>query len=77
MTLRGEFDKLHGKLDSIEKVQVQQASSIEHHIARTDALEKMITPIYKAHQQGIGALKFLGVISVICGIIFGAIKLFL
>ena len=76
MSLKDEFGKLHEKLDTIEKVQIQQASSIEHHISRTDALEKMITPVYKMHQQFIGVGKFLGVVGIIVGLVLGALKLF-
>lgn len=66
-----KLDGLDNRLDRIEIVQVEQAKDLKHHIARTDALQEMLIPIYKRDQQLIGIFKFVLSLSVLLGIIKG------
>lgn len=75
-----EMDK---KLDEMQLIQVKQQVILDEHIARTslleEAVEKMdnrLRPI-ENHVFGINTIgKFLGVISVIVGILVSLAKLF-
>jgi hypothetical protein len=67
MTLRQEFDKIHVALDTIKEVQIQQAENIKHHISRTDALEKMLLPVYRLYLQCLGIVKGLAVLASLGG----------
>ena len=71
-----KIDNLHEKIDKVILVQVEQAADIKHHIARTDALEKMIVPVYKLKLQLVGIIKFILGIAALGGLIT-LIKFFL
>lgn len=63
------LDRIDGRLDVIEKVQVKQASDIEHHIQRTDLLQDQLEPIYKTYLQGVGIVKLIALAATIFGMI--------
>lgn len=76
-------DNLDSRLDKIQITQVAQAKDIEHHIYRTDLLEKEVHKVdkdiepIKAHVQHMnGALKFVGILGLTMGLISGALRLF-
>lgn len=78
-----KVDKLDSRLDDIDKTLVKQHESLKHHIYRTDLAEKRLEHIesamepIRAHVHRMdGALKFLGVLSLLLGIVFGIFKLF-
>lgn len=63
------LDRIDGRLDNIEQVQVKQASDIEHHIQRTDLLQEQLDPIYKTYLQAMGVVKLVAAAATIFGII--------
>ena len=79
------FDKLdvvNEKIASIDKTLIMQHGSLEIHIRRTEALEKItdiiisdLKPV-KTHVSHVeGAFKFLGLISLLVGIVAGILKI--
>ena len=78
-----KLGKLDNRVDEIDKTLVQQHESLKMHIYRTDLAEKRIEQIdaglepVKAHVARMdGALKFVGILGVILGIISGVLRLF-
>lgn len=67
---------LNNTCTDIKEVQAKQAKDIEHHIARTDALEEMVKPVYRVYLQSLGIMKFMGIISLVTGVIYGIKQLF-
>jgi hypothetical protein len=83
--LREEMEKLHGKLDNVQETQgeirttqAEQAKDIQHHIRRTDALERRVEQVaeeikpvedHVAMVRGVG--KFLGIVATVVGIAGG------
>ena len=63
------LDRIDGRLDVIEKVQVKQAADIEHHIQRTDLLQDQLEPVYKVYLQGMGIAKLVALTGALFGII--------
>lgn len=63
------LDRIDGRLDVIEQVQVKQAADIEHHIQRTDLLQDQLEPIYKTYLQGVGVVKLIVLAATIFGMI--------
>jgi chromosome segregation ATPase len=70
-----KIDKLDERLDSIDKTLIKQEASLDKHIFRTEVAEKQldilssqIVPISKHVNQMSGALKLLGVMSLVMGI---------
>ncbi len=88
--LRDEFDKIHGKLDSVQHTQgeirttqAEQAKDIQHHIKRTDALESRVEQVaeeikpVKDHVsmvRGVGA--FLAVVATVVGLVAALVSVF-
>ena len=75
-----KVDKLDERLDSIEKVLIKQELNLEIHIKRTNLLEESVgllrqdlRPVERHVDYVHGALKFIGIISVVVGI-FAAVK---
>lgn len=74
-----EFD---GRLDAIEKVLILQEENLRTHMKRSDNLEKLvdklrdedIKPLSKHVNMVEGALKLLGVLSIVTGIIAAVIS---
>lgn len=65
--------KMDDRLDDMHEVQIKQQSSLDHHILRTDLLERELVPLRKHvyMAQGIGA--FLLILSLIATI-YAAVK---
>lgn len=75
-----EIDK---RLGSIDVTLIKQEANLDKHMMRTEQNEKLIEIIYndmkpvKRHVAQIeGGLKFVGVASLVIGIILGLIKIF-
>lgn len=72
------------RLDSIEKVLIVQEQNLKEHMKRSDSLEtiidhlkeKDVKPLTKHVNMVEGALKLVGILSVIVSLIGGIIKLF-
>jgi len=82
-TVLAKIDKLDERLDSIDKTLIKQEASLDKHILRTEMAEKQldllsaqIVPINKHVNQMSGALKLLGVMSLVMGIVALFKKLF-
>lgn len=78
-TIHKEFDQ---RLDAIEKVLILQEENLRTHMKRSDNLEKLvdklrdedIKPLTKHVSMIEGALKLLGVISLITGMVVSVIS---
>ena len=64
-------DKIETRLDRIENIQVEQASDIKHHIARTDALEEMLKPMYMERLQRQGVIKVITIMGKVVSVLLG------
>ena len=80
MADKKKFDKIEEKLDKIsehlsdiDKTLVRNTSSLDEHIRRTNLLEEKMLPVEKHVTQVNGALKLIGVISLLLSI-FLALK---
>ena len=86
-----DFDKLYNKvedidsrLDTVDKTLIAQHATLEHHIERTEIAEKRLghiedvlyDKVLKHINQVDGALKLLGIISIVLGIAAGLYKFF-
>jgi predicted S18 family serine protease len=78
-----KVDKLDERLDTIEKVLIKQEKNIEIHILRTNLLEESVDllrqemrPIEKHVHYMHGALKLVGIISLLAGIAAAIKELF-
>lgn len=76
-----KIDKLDTRMDKSDLVQTSQAADIAHHIYRTELNEKRLEHIenniepIKAHVSRVdGALKLLGILSLVLTIIVGMYK---
>jgi len=70
------FNKLDDKLENVasdvsdmKSIQIAQAKDIAHHISRTDALQDIVTPMAKRHQQMVGVLKFVAFLISLGGLL--------
>lgn len=74
---------LNEKIDSIIVVQTRQEENLKEHMKRSDLLEENLNilrndfkPVEKHVHYVEGALKLLGAISVLIGIIIGIVQVF-
>lgn len=81
--IENKVDKLDERLDSIEKVLIKQELNIDLHIRRTNLLEesvdllrKDLRPVERHVDYVHGALKFIGIVSLIVGIFVAFKELF-
>lgn len=79
-----QYKDLDKRLDNIEKVMIGQQINLEKHMQRSDHLETIVEnlkeqdlkPLARHVAMVEGAFKFLGVISLLLGIITALAKLF-
>lgn len=72
------------RLDNIEKVMIAQEINLKIHIKRSDQLEDLVNtireqelkPLHRHVAQVEGVFKFIGIVSLLTGIIGGLAKLF-
>jgi len=80
--IENKVDKLDERLDSIEKVLIKQELNIDIHIKRTNLLEESVSllredlrPLERHVDYIHGALKMIGGIAVLIGMLVGATEL--
>jgi len=67
--LEGKIDTLTEKFEEMNVTLARQNVTLDDHIRRTELLEEAIGPLQAQHHQLMGALKLLGVIAAIAGIL--------
>lgn len=79
--LEGKIDQIRESIHSIDKTLIRQEEQLAHHIKRTELaeksiemLQKQVEPISKHVARTEGALKMLGVVSLVLGIIYGFVR---
>ena len=79
-----QHSEVDSRLDAIEKVMLVQEANLQEHMKRSDNLERLINnleekeikPLVKHVSMVQGALKLLGILSVLISIFGGFFKLF-
>ena len=79
-----QYQELDRRLDNIEKVMLIQELNLKDHMKRSDHLESILdsiqkndlTPLHKHVNMIEGALKLLGILSILVGIATGILSLF-
>jgi archaellum component FlaC len=79
--LENKLDKLDDRLDNVDKTLVAQHATLQEHIRRTAALEshldvvkQELKPVQMHVTRVDGILKFIGLVSVVVGIVSTIIK---
>ena len=77
-----QLDHLHRKTDKIldshmdmTRLMGMHTEQLAEHMRRSRLLEEQLSPIKKSVAQAEGAIKLLGLISIIAGIVVAAVKL--
>lgn len=73
--LEGKIDKILDRLGSIDTTLAVNTESLAEHMRRTEALEKVITPLERGYTMAVGIIKFFGFLAVLAGIIEGIMSL--
>lgn len=58
--VEGKLDRLGDRLGDVDKTLAAQHVSLEHHIKRTDLLEKQIAPLQRTRAEFSGVTKIFG-----------------
>jgi len=66
-----KLDKIVDRLGSVDVTLAQQHESLKTHIRRTELLEEAVAPIEKHVDMMSGALKLVGILGLIAGILEG------
>lgn len=66
-----KIDKISDKLSSIDVTLAVNTESLKEHMARTELLEKALTPVQKGYTMVVGIIKFFGFIAVLAAIAEG------
>lgn len=76
-----KVDAIRESIHSIDKTLIRQEEQLAHHIKRTElaeksieAMQKQVEPISRHVSRTEGALKMLGIVSLVLGIIYGFVK---
>lgn len=69
--IENKIDKLDERLDKIDVTLAAQHESLKYHIKRTDLIESSLEPINTHVKNVQGALKLIGLVAVLAGIIEG------
>lgn len=72
--IKRDLNRLHDRLDSIDKTLVRQEENLKEHMRRTELLELEVHPIKEHVHQLRGAFKVLGLILTITGVVAALIK---
>lgn len=78
------YDDLDKRLDNIEKVMISQEINLQAHMKRSDNLEALVNNIKEKELEPLnkhvaaveGIVKFIGVLSLIVGIVTGVASVF-
>lgn len=73
--IENKIDKISDRLNSIDSTLSAQHVSLREHMRRTSLLEKQIKPIETHVTMVHGAMKLVGVIAVLAGIVEGVVAL--
>jgi archaellum component FlaC len=73
--IENKLDKVQDKIGAIDVTLASQHVSLVEHIRRTELLEKDVAPIKKHVAMVHGGLKLVGLISLIAGIVQGAVSI--
>jgi hypothetical protein len=76
------LDKIDARLSEIDRTLIVNTASLDKHILRTELSEQRLNkiedeliPVSKHVTQMSGALKFIGILSVVTGFVFSLVKL--
>ena len=69
------LDKIQDDLTDIKVTLARNTDSLEHHIERTDSLQTIVEYVQRHVHKVEGAMKLLGVISLVVGISTGIYQL--
>jgi tetrahydromethanopterin S-methyltransferase subunit G len=80
--LDDRLEKIESRLTEIDRTLLVNTSSLEKHMLRTELSEKRLNkieneliPVSRHVSQVSGALKFVGILSLVTGFIYTAVKL--
>jgi prefoldin subunit 5 len=74
--LEAKIDKITDKLHAVDVTLATNTSSLVEHVKRCDLLEEKMVPVEKHVWMVNGALKLIGLASILVGIVVGLVKLF-
>lgn len=66
-----KLDKIYDRLSSIDSTLSSQHEVLKEHIRRTEVLESEIKPVQRHVTMVEGAIKFIGLLALIVGLIEG------
>lgn len=72
--IKKEIKEIQRSLNNIDVTLAKQHVSLEEHIRRTNLLEQKLEPIDTHVKMVNGAFKFIGILSLIVGIVVSLIK---
>ena len=73
--LSEKLDKIDDRIDRIDKHLAVYNNQLEFHIKRTDLIEEELKPLKSGFFKVQGVLAFLGILSLIMGIVVGFFNL--
>lgn len=73
--LEDKIDIISEKITSIDVTLAKQSTILDEHIRRTNLLEEKLAPIEKHVHMVNGALKTVGFMAIVLGVIEGILKL--
>lgn len=73
--IEDKIDKVMEHVSSLDITSAKQQISLDYHIKRTDILENDIKPIKKHVERIHGALKFIGLVALLGGVVETVIQL--
>jgi hypothetical protein len=69
MNIDEKLDKIVSDVGEIKVVQAAQHVTLQEHMKRSDALEQIVLPLQTKMNYAEGALKLIGFLSILAGII--------
>lgn len=73
--IEDKVDKIDERLDSIDKTLAVNTESLQIHMKRSDALESMIKPVQKHVDMVEGALKLIGLVATVAGLVVAGLEI--
>lgn len=73
--IKNNIKEINSSMREIDKTLVKQEAQLAEHIRRTNLLESKIEPVEKHIHMVNGALKLLGILSIVVGIIASIFKI--
>lgn len=72
--IKNDIKEINSSISTIDKTLIKQESQLAEHIRRTNILEDKIEPVERHVYMMNGALKFLGLLSLLAGIVASIVK---